>query len=66
MVSWLVHTDFDTVVSLIQQMDPLSSFETAPSHLLLEESRRAQEAPNHTQSSIVANDTPQNSAQTQT
>ncbi|XP_048496234.1 uncharacterized protein LOC125495528 [Beta vulgaris subsp. vulgaris] len=43
MVSGLVNTDFDTMASMIQQMDPLASFKTAISRLLLEEARRAQE-----------------------
>ncbi|XP_021733157.1 uncharacterized protein LOC110699978 [Chenopodium quinoa] len=41
LVLGLVGTDFDTVAAIIQKSDPLSSFETARSHLLLEESRRA-------------------------
>lgn len=41
LVSSLVNTDFDNVASMIQQSDPLHSFETARSRLLLEESRLA-------------------------
>lgn len=41
LVSGLTNTDFDTVAAMIQQTEPLPSFETARSHLLLEESRKA-------------------------
>lgn len=53
MVSGLVNTDFDTVASMIQQMDPLLSFETARSRLLLEEARRAQKLLGKQQSFVV-------------
>lgn len=41
LVAGLVNSDFDTVASMIQQMEPLPSFEMARSRLLLEESRKA-------------------------
>ncbi|XP_021747222.1 uncharacterized protein LOC110713067 [Chenopodium quinoa] len=41
LVSGLMNTDFDTVAATIQQTEPLPSFKTARSRLLLEESRRA-------------------------
>ncbi|XP_021758660.1 uncharacterized protein LOC110723624 [Chenopodium quinoa] len=53
LVSGITGTDFDIVATMIQQTDPLPSFNTARSRLLLEESRRAND---HTspQSSFVA------------
>ena len=53
MVSGLVNIDFDTIASMIQQMDPLPSFETARSRLLLEESPRAQEPSVPTQAFVA-------------
>ncbi|XP_021749921.1 uncharacterized protein LOC110715642 [Chenopodium quinoa] len=44
LVSGLVGTDFDTMAAMIQQKDPLPSFETARSRLMLEESRRANDS----------------------
>ncbi|XP_021747916.1 uncharacterized protein LOC110713780 [Chenopodium quinoa] len=41
LVSGLVNTDFDTVATIIQQTEPLPSFESARSRLLLEETRRS-------------------------
>ncbi|XP_021717828.1 uncharacterized protein LOC110685581 [Chenopodium quinoa] len=41
LVSRLANIDFDTVAAMIQQIEPLPSFETGRSRLLLEESRRA-------------------------
>lgn len=37
LVAGLVNTDFDTVAAMIQQTNPLPTFETARSRLLLEE-----------------------------
>lgn len=41
LVAGLVNTDFDTVALMIQQTDPIPTFESARSRLLLEESRKA-------------------------
>lgn len=43
LVSNLNGTDFDVVATMLQQMEPLPSFEFARLRLLLEESRRAQD-----------------------
>lgn len=54
----LAKTDFDTVATIIQQSDPLPSFTTARSRLLLEESRQSHESLPSTQSFIAHHETP--------
>ncbi|XP_021749891.1 uncharacterized protein LOC110715611 [Chenopodium quinoa] len=54
LVSGLTNSDFDTVATMIQQTDPLPSFNSARSRLLLEESRRTNDQGQSAQSSFVA------------
>lgn len=56
LVMGLVNTDFDTIALMIQQIDPLPSFETARSRLLLQESRKANDY-SSSSSSFVAQTT---------
>ncbi|XP_021721479.1 uncharacterized protein LOC110689038 [Chenopodium quinoa] len=65
LVSGLIGTDLDTVAAIIQQSDPLPSFETARSRLLLEESRRANDN-SASASSFVAQSSNSSSASTTT
>lgn len=53
LVASLVNTDFDIIASLIQQTDPLLTFETARSQLLLEASRKAHDETTPAQSFSV-------------
>ncbi|XP_021751032.1 uncharacterized protein LOC110716697 [Chenopodium quinoa] len=66
LVSGLTGTDFDTVATMIQQTDPLPSFNTARSRLLLEESRRANDHNLYPSSFVAQAELSANSGQQQT
>ncbi|XP_021774771.1 uncharacterized protein LOC110738679 [Chenopodium quinoa] len=61
LVAGLTKSEFDTVATMIAQTDPLLSFNTARSRLLLEETRRSNES-TPAPSSFVAQQQPSGSA----
>ncbi|KAL2936975.1 Protein translocase subunit SecA, partial [Bienertia sinuspersici] len=53
LIANLVNTDYENVVTILQQMDPLSSFNMARYRLLLEETRKASDSPHPLPQALV-------------
>lgn len=61
LITGLPKGEYDTIATMIQQADPLPSFQKARSQLLLEEMRRSKQE-EHSQVALVSNTTTVNTA----